>query len=562
MNENKRKERNGMSDITATPPSAAGTAVPYSRSVAKAMLEQLRLWGVRRVYGVTGDAIFGLMDALADQDQIAFIAVKHESAAALMASAEAKLTGGLGVCVAQTGPGLANLIVGLGDAYLDNAPVLAITGQSPLAKIGTPAKQFIDQQVLMQAVAGYSRLVADPDAAMAGLTEAMHRARANLTVSHLSVPADLFGLSTAVPAKQPPAPPVAQPDTEALDQAAGMMRAARRPMMLAGCGLRHERDSLLKLAEAWGCGLALAYGATGIVPDDHPLLLNGLGEGGNPHLDELFRQADAVLVLESDWWPEGSVPQGARVIRTASHPALLGLSRPAETAIVGDGSMVLKQLIERMNGHPANPSWPEAIRRCKRAWQARREREAGSRESPLHPAGIVQAVGRALDEDAVIALDEGDSTLWFLRCFRARKQRVLLSNRFRTMGFGLPAAIAAKLCRPEQQVVCLTGDGGLGMVMAELLTAARYELAIGVIAFRNDSLQMERDKTAGQGLRPKGTELTNPDFVRVAEACGWAARRVASLRQLEEALEHYLGGSRPFLLEADTARVPFPEFQS
>ncbi|WP_240545890.1 thiamine pyrophosphate-binding protein [Paenibacillus artemisiicola] len=561
MNDNKRKERIRMHDNAAKSPPAAGAA-PHSRSVAEAMLEQLGLWGVKRVYGVTGDAIFGLMDALAEQTQIAFIAVKHESAAALMASAEAKLTGGLGVCVAQMGPGLANLTVGLGDAYLDNAPVLAITGQAPLAKIGTPSKQFIDQQALMGAITGYSRLVADPDAAMAGLTEAMHRARANLTVSHLSVPSDLFGQPTAIPAKRPPAAPVLQPDPAALDRAAGMMRAASRPMILAGCGLRHERESLLKLAEARGCGIALAYGAAGIAPDDHPLLLNGLGEGGNPHLGELFRQADAVLVLESDWWPEGSVPQGARVVRTASHPGLLGLSRPAEAALVGESAIVLKQLAERLRDCPADPSWTEAIRRCKRTWQAQQEREAGMRESPLHPAGIIRAVERAVDEDAVIALDEGDAALWFLRGFRARKQRVLLSNRFRTMGFGLPAAIAAKLSRPEKQVVCLTGDGGLGMVMADLLTAARYRLAIGVIVFRNDSLQMERDKTAQQGLRPEGTELTNPDFVRVAEACGWAARRVESPRQLEEALAHYLGGSRPFLLEAVTARVPFPEFQS
>lgn len=552
-----------MSDIAIKEHSTTITGPPpASRSVAEAILEQLQLWGVKRIYGVTGDAIFGLMDALAKQENIAFVSVKHESVAALMASAEAKLTGMLSVCVSQAGPGLTNLMVGLGDAYLDHVPVLAITGQAPLTKIGAPYKQFINQQQMMQAISGYTQLVTHPDAAMAGLTEAMHLSQANLTVSHLSIPSDLFQQETAIPAKRPPVKPEMLPDAVSLKQASELMRTAVRPMMLVGSGLRNEQASLLKLAERWGCGIALSYGAIGVVPDDHPLLLSGLGEGGNPHLDALFCQADTVLVLESDWWPEGSVPQNAKVIRTASHPELLGLTSAADVAILGAHSIVLSELIEQLNGYSGSTSWMEQVKRCRATWHTHSEKEATYNEMPLHPSRIISAVEHAIEADAVLALDEGDATLWFQRGFRARQQQVLLSNRFRTMGFGLPAAMAAKLCWPEKQVVCIAGDGGLAMVLADLLTAARYRLAICVIVFRNDSLQMEMDKMLEQGLHLKGTEITNPNFAEIAEACGWLARRIATSEQLDEALAQARRMNRPFLLEVATARVPYPDFQN
>ncbi|MGG1516989.1 thiamine pyrophosphate-binding protein [Paenibacillus oryzisoli] len=530
-------------------------------TVAEAVLEQLRLWGVKRIYGVTGDAIFGFMDTIAKQEQITFIQVKHESVAALMASAEAKLTGGLAVCIAQTGPGLANLMVGLGDAYMDKVKVLAITGQAPLSKIGTPYKQLINQQQLMQAISGYSQLVTHPDAAMEGLTEAMHQSLTNHTVSHLSIPSDVFQLNTTIIPKRPPGKTEIHPDTASLEQAVELMRSAARPMILLGGGFRHERELLARLAELWGCGIALSYGVIGIMQDDYPLLLNGLGEGGNPYLDELFMQADTVLVLESDWWPESSVPLAARVIRVASHPELLGITRPADVAIVGSRSIVISQFIDRLKGYNASPSWKQQIQINKETWLRQVERETSTNEVPLHPSRIIRAIEHAIDDDAVIALDEGDSTLWFLRNFRARLQQVLLSNHFRTMGFGLPAAMAAKLCWPDKQVVCITGDGGLGMVMADLLTAARYGLAICIIVFRNDSLQMEKDKMVEQGLRLKGTEITNPNFAEIAEACGWHARRITTPEQLEDALSQIRSISHPLLLEVTTARVPYPDFQ-
>ncbi|MCC2686790.1 MAG: thiamine pyrophosphate-binding protein [Paenibacillaceae bacterium] len=279
-----------------------------SRTVAAAILEQLQLWGVQRIYGVAGDAIFGLLDAIAGQTAIRFVSVKHESVAALMASADAKCMGGLGVCAAQMGPGLANLLNGLGDAYMDGASVLAITGQAPLRKIGTHYKQYINQQQMVQSVTDYSELVTHPDAVIPCVSRAIHVTMTLKSVSHLSIPADVFGLPTSVRPFPPIRVPQVGPGDEEIEGAAQMLRQAERPMMLvgAGAGARNAAGPIQRLAESWGCGIAIGYGATGVIPADTPHLLGGLGEGGNPYLTGRFKEADAVLVIGTSWWPANS----------------------------------------------------------------------------------------------------------------------------------------------------------------------------------------------------------------------------------------------------------------
>lgn len=551
--------------LTTKEPNLINTLPPRQRvshSVAQAILKQLQLWGVKRIYGVVGDAVFGLMDAIAKQEDISFISVKHESVAAMMASAEAKLTGRLGVCIAQMGPGLANLINGLGDAFLDQASVLAISGQAPVSKIGTSYKQLINQQELLQAISSYSQLVVHPDSVIDSLTRAMHTSLSQRTVSHLSIPADVFGMTTVVEPFAPPQMSVPYSRPPLLEQALQLMRSAKQPMILAGSGAWSIGESIKDLAELWGCGIAMSYGAAGIVPDAHPLMLHGLGEGGNPFLTELFKKADVVLAMETSWWPEGFVPTNARVIQLAKQPIDLGLPIPVDIGLVGDLADMIPNLIDGLKGYVSNPNWINQIRQCKQAWSVQNEKERNQTGSPLPPSSIIKMTEQTLADDAVVALDEGDSKLWFLRNFRAKRQRVLFSDQWRTMGFGLPAAMAAKLCLPQHQVVCITGDGGLGMVLADLLTAARYGLRITVIVFNNGTLQMEQDKMLMKGLEPEGTELTNPNFAKVAEACGWNAYQIETFDQWEEALDLSRTSSKPVLLDVLTAQMPHPDFKS
>ncbi|MBO9605209.1 MAG: thiamine pyrophosphate-binding protein [Paenibacillaceae bacterium] len=536
--------------------------ITVKRSVAQAFLEQLALWGVKRIYGVVGDAVFGLADALAKQQTISFITVKHESVAAIMASAEAKCTGRLAVCLSQMGPGLTNLLTGLGDAYMDRAPVLAITGQAPLDKIGASYKQNIQQQQLVRAVAGFTELVAHPDAAMEVLAQAMYTSLESRTVSHLSIPSDLFAAETMRLPVEPPRLPVFAAYPEQMQKALHIMRAAKRPILLVGRGARSVREPVLKLAEIWGAGIVNSYGAVAAVPDAHPFVLNGLGEGGNPHVPGLLQQADVILSIEADLLSDSSIPASSAIVQLARTTKMLAVTVPTATPVIGDIHAVIAYWLEGLSGCAPDPAWVRQIQSCKQSWLTQQDAERQSSASPLQPAAIIRMLERQIADDAIIALDEGDSTLWFLRHFRAEQQNVLLSARWRTMGFGLPAAMAAKLIFPDRQVVCITGDGGLAMVMADLLTAARCGLAVTVILFRNDALQMERDKMMAKGQRPEGTALANPDFAKVAEACGWNGLRIEHAEQLEHALKVARASGNPVLLDVRTANTPHPDLQA
>ncbi|MDD9270528.1 thiamine pyrophosphate-binding protein [Paenibacillus sp. GCM10023248] len=534
------------------------TQQPYT--VAELILEQLSILGVERIYGVVGDAIFGLMDAIAKHKTISFIAVRHESVASLMASAEAKLTGRLGVCISQMGPGLANLLNGLGDAYLDKAPVLAISGQAPLRKIGTFYKQYINQQVLADALAPYSQLIVHPDAVIDALKQAVLTSCLHRTVSHLSIPADLFAMATTAQPFERPSNPTLLPGTETVQQILSLISTAKQPMILVGDAAQAAQTSIQTFAEIWGCGIALSYGATGAIPDNNPWLLGWLGEGGNPSLTHLFQKADVILVIESSWWPDGDVPHTAQVIQIAKHQDDIGIAVPVDIGCIGDPAKIMPQLIAGLQGHLPNQAWLDQVRAGKQRWSEQTDKERNQSSSPLHPANVIHLMEQHLDDDAIVALDEGDATLWFLRNFRPGHQRVLLSSRWRTMGFGLPAAMSAKLCSPDKQVICITGDGGLGMVMADLITAAQYQLAITVVVYNNGTLQMERDKMFLKGLQPEGTELTNPDFARVAEACGWDGYTIRNSDEFNEAFLQSRSSSKPVLLDVKIGRIPFPEF--
>jgi pyruvate oxidase len=531
------------------------------KTVAELMLEQLRSWGVKRMYGVIGDAILGLTDALAKQDEIQFIAVKHESAAAMMASAEAKLTGNLGVCVSTMGPGLANLLNGLGDAYLDKAPVLAISGQAPTNKIGTDYKQYVDQQELIKPFASYSTLLASPEAAIEVLAKAMHMSLSIGVVTHLSVPKDIFDMKIELQIRQKPV--VLQGTTtfqeEDLRQALAIMRTARRPMIVAGVGARSAASSVEELAEKWGAGLLLSLGAKGMLPETSPHVLGGIGQGGNPYAPEVFEKADVVLLVGDTWWPEGYVPKNTHVIQIDFMRQNIGKGIPVELGIVGDSASVVPLLVRGLEKESIDSDWLASWQEARRRWLEENEQEGTRSGSPLHPSRIARAIERTVQPDTVLTIDTGDVTVWMNRNFRPQQQEMLFSGDWRTMGFGLPAAIAAKLSAPDKQVVAVVGDGGLEMVLADLLTAKRYELDITVIVFNNGMLQMERDKMIVGDYRQLGVELTNPDFVRLAEACGWTGYRIESDEQLEETLQRAFSSDGPVLVDVNTAPIVHPE---
>ena len=532
-----------------------------NKTVAEVILDQLSLVGVKRIYGVVGDTIIGLLDALAKQDKIQFIPVKHESVAAFMASAEAKLTGRLGVCIATMGPGAANLLNGLGEAYSDKAPVLALTGQAPRSKVGTDFPQYLDQQELFKPFAAYSANLASEDAIVDLLQKATQISLQQRTVTHLSVPKDLFQVKTVAKARQLPVvlEGTSSIQMEDLAEVSAIMKAATKPMILAGAGATEASLIIEELADVWGAGILTSLGGKGLFKDSTSHLLQGIGEGGNPHAAEVFREADVVLIAGATWWPEGYVPEKARIIQIDKHLEIATKGIPAEIGIKGRTEQVIPLLLQSLADCQKNIDWINKIEQAKSRWADQNEQEGRMEGFPVHPSHIVRAIERTVAKDAILTLDTGDVTVWMNRNFRQTYQTVLFSGYWRSMGFGLPAAIASKLELPERQVIAVVGDGGISMTLADLLTATRYDLDITVIVFNNGSLQMESDKIQVAGDRELGTQLTNPDFVKVAEACGWLGLRVKTDTELESILEEAIATNGPVLVDIQTAQAFFPE---
>lgn len=529
------------------------------RNVADYVVEQLDAWGVRNIYGVPGDALLPLLEAIGKHPRLRFISVKHEGAAALMASAEAKLTDQLGVCAGTSGPGAANLINGLADAKSDRTPVLALTGQVDSYNLGTDYKQYIDQSILMAAVTQYSGLVAVPDSCNDILIKAMREAIINGSVSHVTFTKDVWKLKIAEALRpfEPYLKTAAQSRPEVLAEAIKRINEASRPAILVGRGIRGLGSELMKLAEKWQAGLCLTMPAKGMLPGEHPLVMGGLGEGGSEASTAMLQEADLILLVGATWWPKEYMPSFTRIIQLDTVPGNIGRQMPVEFGVIGDLSDLIPQIVGGIMVKE-KISWVERLRDLRNQWLRKINPEMVATGSPVAPGYLVKAMEQVVADDAIITLDVGDHTVWFNRIFNGTRQDVLISGTWRTMGFGLPAAISAKLAQPERQVVALVGDGCLAQTMGEFLTAVRYQLPITVVVVNNGYLAMEKGRMEVKQMDPAVTAVTNPDFARFAQICGGVGFRVEWAEDLAETLSQAILSNQPAIVDVLTAPVIFP----
>lgn len=528
-------------------------------TLADYIIAQLAAWGVRRVYGVVGDTLFVLLDALARRPEVRFVAVRHEAAAAFMAAAEAKLTGGLAVCLATSGPGIANLLGGLGDAHSDRVPLLALSGQVATGEIGTGAKQYVDQQTLVQPLVGYTALLSHPDAAGSVLPAALRRALGQGRPTHIALPKDLLAQPCSAPITWPEpflrAAPA--PGPAVIDGALQRMAAAERPLLLIGQGARAAGAAVLELAERWGAGIVQTLPAKGAVPGTHPLVLGGLGDGGADAAHTALHEADLLLCVGATWWPRRYVPAELPVIKVDRRPEQIGGAMAVVYGLAGDAQSVLVRLAAGL-APAARPQWRERLGGLRRDWLARLAAETEPGDGPLPPQHIVRALEQALPADAVISLDTGDHTVWFGRAFSGERHTVLVSGWWRSLGCGLPGALAAALAVPERRAVALVGDGSLQSLLGELVTAAELALPVTVVVVNNKVMAIEHNRATARGYRPLGAAPAGPDFAAVARACGLAGRRAENATELAAALKSALAGSAPVLIDVSAANPPAP----
>lgn len=525
--------------------------------VAELIVDQLSNWGVKYVYGIPGETSLDIVDAIRKKgDTMRFVLVRHEQVAAFMASAYGKLTGELGVCLTIAGPGATNLVTGLYDAKMDRAPVLALTGQVALQFLGLGSFQEIDQHALFEAVADFNEVVGSPEQVVELVSLAMKRAIVERGVSHLGVPMNVQALpvpkNVKIKPKQGLFPDLRlQPHPQLIEAAAKATNAAKKPVLIVGYGARGQRDIILQLAEKISAPVATTYKAKGIIPEDHPLALGVVGNIGTDPAKRMVYGADLLITIGTSYSDNTAVPSFIKQIQIDLDPMMIGRKFPVDVGLVGDAAMILPVLYDRLDDR-LDTDYRKEIAQIKKLWEEKKEKENASEKPPVRAPQVMRALQDLIERDAIIATDVGDNTLWFARNFIATDQEILISGYVGSMGFGLPAALAAQLAYPARQVVCTAGDGGFTMVMGDFATAVAYDLPITVLVLDNAKLAMIEYEQDAAGVPHFATNLQKIDFARYADACGGEGFAVDSPKDLYGALEDALSVKKAALVDVVT----------
>jgi pyruvate dehydrogenase (quinone) len=548
------------------------------RTTSDVLVDRLLDWGVSVVFGLPGDGINGIMEALRERrERIRFVQVRHEEAAAFMACGYAKFTGRLGVCLATSGPGAIHLLNGLYDAKLDGAPVLAITGQTYHDLIGTHYQQEVDLLALFKDVAAYDQQIMSAGHAESLVDAACRTALTAKGVAHLTCPVDLQEqeLAEDEPSKKKVeghtsavwSPPIAVPCRADLEAAARVLNAGKKIVILAGQGALGAGEELERAAEALQAPIVKPLLGKAVVPDDSPYTTGGIGLLGTLPSELAMEECDTLLMVGTsfpymEFYPKH---EQARAVQIDRDPARIGLRFPVSAGLTGDAKATLQVLIPLLEKRKDGAFLKKSRGRMKE-WRELMHERASRKDTPMKPQVVAHHLGELLDDDAIIATDSGTVTSWVARHVDIRRgQQFSCSGNLATMACGLPYAIAAQIAYPERQCVAFVGDGAFTMLMGEFATAAKYELPITVVVVKNNTLGMIKwEQMVFLGNPEYGCELQPIDFVRVAEACGGFGYRCEKPKEarstLEEALRAARKQRRPTLVEAvvDPFEPPHP----
>jgi pyruvate dehydrogenase (quinone) len=527
------------------------------------LIETLIQCGVDRIFGLPGDGINGVMEAIRHrQGEIQFIQTRHEEAAAFMATAHAKITGKLGCCLATSGPGSVHLLNGLYDAKCDGAAVLALTGMPYHDLLDTYTQQDVDTNRLFADVAVYSARVMSAAHVENVTTLACRSAFAKHGVAHLAIPTDVQEETLDEASRSTrnaqhhtslASSGVLQlPGLDELDRAAALLNGAKRVAILAGQGASGAREELLRTADLLGAPIVKALLGKAVVPDSHPFTTGGIGLLGTRPSQEAMEECDALLIVGStfpyiEYYPK---PGQARVVQIDRDAARIGLRAPAEVGLVGDARAVLELLNAKLKPH-SDRSFIERAQQRMQEWRKLLHDSSSSLQNPLKPGRAARELGDRLRPDAIVAWDSGHNTGLCARYIEAQDEQIFFgSGLMASMGCGIPYAIAAALAFPQRQVVAFVGDGGLSMSLGELATIARYRLPIKVVVIKNNTLgQIKWEQMMFLGNREYECDLQPIDFVKVAEGMGLKAFAVTDAARCGEIFDQALAHSGPALVE-------------
>ena len=527
------------------------------------LVDTLITWGATHVFGIVGDGINPIVEALRKRrDKIAFISVRHEEAAAFMAGGMAKHGGRLGVCLATTGPGAAHLVNGLYDAAFDNAPVVAITGTTFHDLEGMQFIQGIDTVKLMEDVAVLNERITGPINAKMLANRACRAALARRGVAHLTIAKDvqLLPLSGEHPSPAQAggqtsaswSPPMGTPPSDQLHAAADVINAGRRVAIVAGRGCAGAVPQLRRMAEALGAPIAKAYFGKALLPDDDPLTTGGIGHLGTAPSQWAMQHCDTVLILGTTmpWYDSYPKPGQARGVQIDINPDHVGLKYPVEVGLTGDMGATLDALLPILRPRTDHGFLSEAQGRM-RDWRALLDRVETTQRGPrLRPQTAVRALSDLAPADALYSMDSGANTHFAARHIQIRQgQGWSGSGTLMTMASALPLAIAGAFAHPDRPSIALAGDGGLAMLMAELSTAVQNGLNVKVFVLNNDAYGQIKMEQRELGVPEYGVALAHIDFAACADAMGARGFRASGMADLRPAIQAWLSVPGPALLD-------------
>jgi pyruvate dehydrogenase (quinone) len=529
-------------------------------TVADHVISALAISGVRRVYGLPGDSLNGFTDAIRRSGEITWEHVRHEETAAFAAAADAALTGQLAVCAGSCGPGNLHLINGVFDAQRSRVPVLAIAAHIPRTEIGSDYFQETHPQDLFRECSVYCELVSTPEMAPRILEMAMRAAVEENGVAVVVIPGEIFlqrADSSGWQARPVvPTRSLVRPDDESLRAAAAILNDAQAVTILGGAGVAGAHDAVIQLASTLNAPIVHALRGKEFIEYDNPFDVGMTGLLGFASGYKAIKEADALLMLGTDFPYQQFYPDNAKVIQVDIRGRHLGRRTPIELGLVGTVKDTVAALQPMLRQKDGREHLDRSLRHYRKTRKTMDELAVNDRDrTPIRPEYVAGLANRLAADDAVFTVDVGSPVVWAARYVSMNGRRRLIGSfNHGTMACALPHAIGAQTAFRNRQVVALAGDGGLTMLFGELITLIQNRLPVKVIVFNNSSLNFVELEMKAAGIVNFGTDLVNPNFADVAQAMGIFGRRVEQPAELERALVDAFAHDGPAVVDVVTAR--------
>jgi pyruvate dehydrogenase (quinone) len=529
-----------------------------AKRVADLLVDVLVGAGVERIYGVPGDSLNGMTDSIRTRDNIQWVGMRNEEAGAFAAGAEAHLTGKLAVCAGSCGPGNMHLINGLYDCQRSRVPVLAIAAQVPSAEIGSGYFQETNPVQIFAGCSHYSELISQADQMPRVLEIAIQTAISRRGVAVVVIPGDV-ALRDAVEQKprllfEPPKPTVCPSDDE-LSELAEVLNRSKKITIFGGAGCAGAHGELVELAGKLRAPIVHAYRGKEFIEYDNPFDVGMTGLLGFSSGYHAMMSCDTLLMIGTDFPYQQFFPKNATIVQIDVRGEQLGRRSKVDYGFVGDTKATLHALLPRLQQNQYEAHLKESLDHYRRARQGLDHLANGDSGATIHPQHVASVIDKLASEDAVFTFDVGTPVIWAARYLRMNgKRRLIGSLNHGSMANALPQAIGAQVSHPRRQVISMSGDGGLAMLMGELLTLRQHDLPVKLVVFKNDALAFVELEMRANGFLDFATSLKNPDFTKIAEGAGLLGLRAETPDQVEPAIAKALKHDGPALVEVLVSR--------